>query len=137
MPGSADAGRLARTSGQRPPRGAQRRRRARELRPGAPRGRAHPLRLQQLAHRHSGELSGLLHRGEHIARARAKLHGYVEDLLTEAVRAGDVRDDTPPDELTRYYLHALAAAAPTRDALDRLVTLTLAELGSPSRSAAG
>ncbi|MCM0675306.1 TetR/AcrR family transcriptional regulator, partial [Micromonospora phytophila] len=48
---------------------------------------------------HGGDAVTRLHRGEHVAHARQHLHDLVRDLLVEAARAGDVRDDVPPDEL--------------------------------------
>jgi hypothetical protein len=57
----------------------------------------------------------------------------IRDLLTEAVATGEVRNDVAPDELASYCLHALAAAGslPSKDAVQRLVTVTLAGLRSP------
>ena len=87
---------------------------------------------------HGADLSVLVHRSEHVAAAQQQIHDLVRDALTEAVTAGDVRDDVPPDEIAGYCLHALAAAGdlPDADAVDRLVTLTLAGLqlrsGGPS-----
>ncbi|WUH24563.1 hypothetical protein OG800_02445 [Streptomyces sp. NBC_00445] len=59
----------------------------------------------------------------------------VQELVTEAARAGDVRDDIPPTELTRYCLSALAAARtlPSEAAVRRLVTATLAGMRPPQR----
>jgi hypothetical protein len=57
----------------------------------------------------------------------------IRDLLTEAVATGEVRNDVAPDELASYCLHALAAAGslPSKAAVQRLVTVTLAGLRSP------
>jgi AcrR family transcriptional regulator len=79
---------------------------------------------------HGNELSALLHRGQHVARARQQLRGLIRDLLTEAEETGDVRDDVPPDELAAYCLNALSAARtlPSKAAVQRLVTVTLAGL---------
>jgi AcrR family transcriptional regulator len=76
------------------------------------------------------ELAGLLHRDEHLSHARQHLSRLVRDLIAEAARAGDVRDDAAPEELASYCLHALAAAGelPSRTAVGRLVTITLAGL---------
>ena len=63
---------------------------------------------------HGTDLSALLHRGEHIDRAHRQLTRLVEDLLADAAKAGDVRDDIAPGELAAYYLHALAAASSLR-----------------------
>ncbi len=80
--------------------------------------------------RHDTELAALLHRGEHVARAQQQLSGLVRDLLAEAAKTGDIRDDVAPDELAGYCLHALTAASnlPSKDAVYRLVTVTLAGL---------
>jgi AcrR family transcriptional regulator len=79
---------------------------------------------------HGTELEALLHRGNHVARARKQLNGLIRDLLTEAAESGDVRDDVAPDELASYCLHALAAASslPSKTAVRRLVTVTLTGL---------
>jgi AcrR family transcriptional regulator len=84
-----------------------------------------------ILHAHHGtELAALLHRGEHVARARQQLSNLIRDLLTDAAGIGGVRDDVAPDELASYCLHALAAASslPSKAAVRRLVTVTLAGL---------
>ena len=83
---------------------------------------------------HGSELEVTLHRGEHVARAQHQLSEFVQDLLTEAARAGDVRRDIAPGELASYCLHALQAAGDldTEDAVHRLVMLTLAALHPPA-----
>jgi AcrR family transcriptional regulator len=79
---------------------------------------------------HGTELAALLHRGEHVARAQRQLRGFIRDLVSEAAKAGDVRDDVPADELTSYCRHALAAAGslPAKAAVRRLVSVILAGL---------
>ncbi len=79
---------------------------------------------------HGAELVALLHRGEHVARAQQQLIDFIRDLLTEAVKTGHIRDDVAPDELANYCLHALTAASslPSKAAVSRLVTVTLAGL---------
>ncbi len=42
---------------------------------------------------HSHELAALLHRGEHMARARLQLRDFVASLLADATATGQVRDD--------------------------------------------
>jgi AcrR family transcriptional regulator len=76
------------------------------------------------------EFAALLHRGEHVARAHRQLSDLIRDLLTEAAAAGGIRDDVAPEELAWYCLHALTAASslPTKVAVRRLVTVTLAGL---------
>jgi AcrR family transcriptional regulator len=80
--------------------------------------------------RHDGELAALLHRGDHIARAHQQLTTFVRDLLAEGAKSGDFRKDVSPDELARFCLHALTAASslPSKTAVRRLVTVTLAGL---------
>ncbi len=82
---------------------------------------------------HDTELEALLHRDEQVPRARRQLRHMIRDLLTEAAQKGDIREDVPPEELAGYCLHALAAASslPSRAAVRRLVTVTLAGLRSP------
>jgi AcrR family transcriptional regulator len=82
-------------------------------------------------HEHHGtELAALLHRGQHVARARQQLSDFIRDLLSEGAATGDLRDDVAPAELATYCLHALAAASslPSKAAVRRLVTVTLAGL---------
>jgi AcrR family transcriptional regulator len=76
----------------------------------------------------SNPLVPLLHRGDHVARARSHLTGLIEGVLADGQEAGDVRSDTRPEELSVYVLHALGAAAeaPNEDALTRLVDVILA-----------
>jgi hypothetical protein len=54
----------------------------------------------------------------------------IRDLLAEATANGRIRDDIAPDELASYCLHSLAAAStlPSKAAVRRLVTVTLAGL---------
>lgn len=80
--------------------------------------------------RHATELATVLHRGAHVAQAQAHLFTFIEGLLAEAAKKRQIRDDVAPAELARYCLHALAAAngAPSKAAVRRLVTMTLAGL---------
>jgi hypothetical protein len=81
-----------------------------------------------MSHEHHGtELAALLHRGEHVARARLDLRAFIRDLLTEAAKTGSVRRDVAPDELAGYCLHALSAVGDLRSkaAVRRLVKLVL------------
>ena len=82
---------------------------------------------------HDTELAALLHRGEHVARAKQQLHTFIRDLLTDGAQTGAVRNDMAPAELATYCLHALTAAStlPTKAAVRRLVTVTLAGLRPP------
>jgi AcrR family transcriptional regulator len=87
-----------------------------------------------IQHEHHGtELAALLHKGEHVARAQQHLRGFIRDLLSEGAETGELRNDVAPDELASYCLHALAAASslPSKTAVRRLVTVTLAGLRPP------
>ncbi len=79
---------------------------------------------------HDTELAALLHRDEHVARADHQLRHLLRDLVADAAKAGDVRDDVDPDELVGYCLHALTAASglPSKAAVRRLVAVTLVGL---------
>ena len=86
------------------------------------------------SHRHHDtELAAFLHRDGRVARAEQQLRGMIQDLLTEGDRAGEVRDDVAADELAGYCLSALTAASslPSKTAVRRLVTVTLAGLRPP------
>ncbi|HEV7961001.1 MAG TPA: hypothetical protein VGP57_00535 [Actinoplanes sp.] len=76
-----------------------------------------------------------LHRSQHVDHAQQRLRGFVQRLIAEAVQDGDLRDDVATDELATYCLHALSAAGTltSQDAVHRLVEVTLAGLGAPSR----
>jgi AcrR family transcriptional regulator len=76
---------------------------------------------------HDAELVAFLHRDERVARARHHVHDMIRELLTEAAKTGDVRDDMSPDELAGYCLNALAGANRQRSkaAVRRLVAVTL------------
>ena len=84
--------------------------------------------------RHNSELALFLHRDQQVHQAQRRLFGMVRDLLADGVRAGIVRDDVAPDELTGYCLHALNAAGglPSKAAVRRLVDVTLAGLRPPA-----
>jgi AcrR family transcriptional regulator len=79
---------------------------------------------------HDTELVAFLHRGRYVARAEQRLRDMIRGLLSEGAASGAVRDDVSPDELASYCLHALAAATglPSKAAVRRLVTVTLAGL---------
>jgi AcrR family transcriptional regulator len=82
---------------------------------------------------HDAKLAAFLHRDERVARAQHQVHEMIQELLTEAARTGDVRDDVSPDELATYCLNALAGASRQRSkaAVRRLVTVTLDGLRPP------
>jgi AcrR family transcriptional regulator len=85
---------------------------------------------------HGHDLSGALHRGEHVARAHRQLHGFVRDLLAAAAETGEVRTDVDPGELAGYCLHALTAAASMSSAaaVERLVSVVLRGLDADTAS---
>lgn len=88
----------------------------------------------RITYEHPGsELAALLHQGEHVHRAQQHLVDFLQDLLAEGARAGQVRDDVPPGELAVYCLHALSAAGALSStaAVHRLVAVTLAGLRPP------
>lgn len=77
---------------------------------------------------HAGELVVMLHTDPLVDEARRELHGIIQDLLSDAIAAGAVRDDIPVGELAGYCIHALEAAghAPSDESVAHLVALTLA-----------
>jgi len=79
---------------------------------------------------HDTELATVAHRGAHVAMAQQHLNSFVEDLLIEAVKTGEVRSDVAPRELASYCVNALAAARgmASQAAVRRLLTVTLAGL---------
>jgi AcrR family transcriptional regulator len=83
---------------------------------------------------HDTELAAFLHRDNQVTRAQRQLRDMIQDLVAEGVKAGDLRGDVAPDELASYCLHALTAATslPSKDAVSRLVAVTLAGLRRPS-----
>jgi AcrR family transcriptional regulator len=76
---------------------------------------------------HDAELVAFLHRDERVARAQHHVHEMIRELLTEAAKTGDIRDDVSPDELAGYCLNALAGASRQRSraTVRRLLTVTL------------
>jgi AcrR family transcriptional regulator len=94
--------------------------------------RAYALIMRETQAGHERELAELLHRDEHVAAGRARLHSLVRDLVDAGVKQGALRDDVPSHELTTYCLHALSAAGrlPSRAAVERLVHVTLSALRS-------
>jgi AcrR family transcriptional regulator len=92
---------------------------------------AYALIAHEISHQHHGaDLSALVHQAQHVARAQDQLSHFIQGLLADAAKTGDVRDDVAPSELTSYCLHALAAASslPSKTAVRRLVMVTLAGL---------
>jgi AcrR family transcriptional regulator len=91
-------------------------------------GYAH-IRRQRTDHT-TEELAALLHRGGPTESDTARLHELVRSVLIDAAEVGVVRTDTDVDDLTRYCLHALTAAAAVSSprALEQLVDLVMAGL---------
>lgn len=81
-------------------------------------------------HHHDTELAALMHRERHVARAEGQLRRMIRDLISGAQTSGDIRRDVAPEELVSYCLHAITAAStlPSKAAVQRLVTVTLAGL---------
>jgi AcrR family transcriptional regulator len=79
---------------------------------------------------HDTELAAFLHRDGRVPRAEHQVRDMIRDLLSEGAESGELRDDVAPDELASYCLHALTAARalPSKAAVRRLVTVTLAGL---------
>ena len=82
---------------------------------------------------HDPELVAFLHRDDQVAGARQQVRDMVRGLLAEGAEAGDLRNDVAPEELATYCLHARTAASslPSKAAVRRLMTVTLAGLRSP------
>lgn len=91
---------------------------------------AYALIFHESHGRHDAELVAFLHRGEDMAQAQRQVADLIGGLVADAASAGDIRDDVPPHELASYCVHALAAASslPSKAAVRRLVTVTLAGL---------
>lgn len=91
---------------------------------------AYALISQEHRRHHDAELSAFLHRDAQVDRARRLLRDLIRNILLECVETDAVRDDTAPDELAGYCLHALAAAGELRSkaAIQRLVALILGGL---------
>lgn len=93
----------------------------------------HHASHEHRSHNADTELAAHLHRGGHVAQAQHQLNSMVRDLIAEAAKTGEVRNDVTPEELASYCLHALAAAnsLPSEAAVRRLVMVTLAGLRAP------
>jgi AcrR family transcriptional regulator len=75
------------------------------------------------------DVVSLLHRPDVISRADEQLLALFTSLLTEAVNAGGVRNDIPPQDLARFCLQSLAAGDPQHEPKDSpVLRLTLAGL---------
>lgn len=87
---------------------------------------------------HASDLAALMHRGAHVARAQQHLHAFIAELIADAAKAGELRDDIPPGELATYCLYALTSASslPSKAAISRLMSVTLAGLRPEPQSPA-
>jgi AcrR family transcriptional regulator len=76
---------------------------------------------------HDADFAAFLHRDKQVVQAQRQVHEMIRDLLSEAARAGAVRDDVPPDELAAYCVQALAGASihRSRAGVRRLLSVTL------------
>jgi AcrR family transcriptional regulator len=85
------------------------------------------------------ELAALLHQGRHMDEAQRHLTSLVQGLVIEGAAAGNIRNDVPPDELTRFCLHALTAAngLESKAAVRRLVEVTMAALRTAGDASSG
>lgn len=84
-----------------------------------------------IAHEYHGhDLATVVHRQDHDGGAQHQLRDLVRRLIDEAVASGEVRADTPSNELAAYCVRALSAAGdvPSKAAVRRLVAVTMAGL---------
>lgn len=84
-------------------------------------------------HRRSRLAAGL-HDRSATTDAERQLHAIVAGCITSAAAGGSVRNDVPPGELATYIIRSLDAAgdAPSRDAVARLISVTMAGLARRS-----
>lgn len=89
------------------------------------------LRIHALmVHRHhDSAIAGVLHQSGALQHKEQ----FLEGIVRKAADDGKIRTDVAPPELTRFCLHALAAAAQadSEAEVDRLVRLTLDALETP------
>jgi AcrR family transcriptional regulator len=83
--------------------------------------------IVQRTRSHDSELVKFLHPDRVISDAQGQLHHMIEQLITEGVQTGQLRDDVEPAELANYCLHALTGAATLKGdvAIERLVNVIL------------
>ena len=81
---------------------------------------------------HDTELAALLHRDHRVAGAEQRVRQMFREVLDDAARAGEIRDDVPTDELATFCVHALAAAnrLSSKAGVRRLVDVTLSGVRS-------
>jgi AcrR family transcriptional regulator len=83
--------------------------------------------IRESRQHHDTDFAAFLHRDEQVTRAQRHVHEMIRDLIVEAAKRGDVRNDVTPDELAIYCLHALAGARGQRSQAGarRLVSVIL------------
>lgn len=84
-----------------------------------------------IAYKHpQGGSSAKLHSGRHVARGEQQLHVFLQELISEGVAEGHLREDVPAEHLAAYTLSALssASAMPSESAARRLVRVVLGGL---------
>jgi AcrR family transcriptional regulator len=76
---------------------------------------------------HGADLAAFLHQDTQLGGARQELFDMIRQVVAEAAETGHIRDDLDASELTGFSIHALEAAAhaPSEDAVNRLVAVTL------------
>ncbi len=86
--------------------------------------------LKILHEHHGADLAPLLHSGPHVTHAQHHLHAFLRDQVAAGAQRGWFRDDVAPGELATFCLSAVAAASslPSKAAVRRLVTVTVAAL---------
>ncbi|MET4901739.1 TetR/AcrR family transcriptional regulator [Paenarthrobacter sp. CC6] len=84
----------------------------------------------RIAHSGNGaEQAARLHSLPHVGDAERHLNAFLASLLAEGAEEGAIRNDTAPEVLAVYCLHALGASAGLApDAALRLVEITMAGL---------
>lgn len=95
------------------------------------------LAYAEISRKHHGHaLANLLHGLPHVRRAQDHLRAFVQQLIQEAARRGDVRIDVSSAELSSFAVAALAAAdqAQTKAGIRRLVMVILQALAPLDRS---
>ncbi len=82
---------------------------------------------------HGSELVRLPNLGDAGARGYRQLAEMLRELISEGQKAGRIRKDVPPAELASFCVQALsgAHALPSRAAVRRLVSVTIAGLRKP------
>ena len=94
--------------------------------------RAYAAIMHQTYDHRTSELGRSLHDDEHLGHARRHLHETVRNLIAEGARAGHLRDDVSPDELTAHCLHTIdAIGGQPSAAIRQSMSAILAEIRRP------